>query len=919
MTWGGEGGNSTLVSSQLSGNVSSIYSNYWAFAALKKDGSVVTWGNDDKGGNSTLVSSQLSGNVTEIFPTPFSYEPSTSRTFTLNISSNVSIFPVSSLTGNCGQSFSYTFQAQYGKPPYSWKINGGSSFLSLSMNANTGVLSGIPGNSFNGNVTITVTDSSMPKVSANFTVPMVISVTPLVFTTNSTLANGTLGVNYTQMINATGGVAPVSFLKANSTALPLGLTISGNKITGVPKSAGNFSFSISASDSQSPPSKVTQNFSIQILSNLAIISAALPEGYTNLPYTYTLVPFGGITPYKWLVTNGSLPQGLVLNNSTGLISGSTADPSTANLTLTLTDATSYSVTKNFTLTLTPFYKPGMISIHSGTLPFSAPSGLPAPGSFNIAQLEVTNKEWNKVIAQAVSIGITSYDIQPKPTPSGNSEVSDANWKFKPVVNVSWYDVLKWCNLKSKLNGLNAVYKSGTQDYQSGEIVPTLDLSANGYRIPTESEWEWAARGGLSSKNATYSGSNSSDEVAWFQSNSQNQTKVGATLKPNELGLYDMSGNVREWVFDTSDATLSYAKGGSFKSIGESTTLSYRGDRLDRTTQADDIGFRIILNTGMVFVAGGKLPQGSSLANAQVADFQISKNEVTVGEWREIFGNATSYSFSSNNSSIFAGSSNSTNAPAVNLNWYDALKWCNAKSQNEGLEPVYKVGNSVYKTGTATNPVIDPKADGYRLPTESEWEWAARGGIFSANTTFSGSNNSTAVAWTKENSNNSTQTVGQKLPNALGIYDMSGNALEWCWNWVAPSSLQARLKGGSYLGTNATATVAYRYGVPATSAMSNTGLRVARRNVLDFVFFEDLQPGKVGQLYEGYTIGAIGGGGKYSWSVSSGTLPDGMRLVDSSSYATIIGKPTVAKNYAFTLKLTSGTEAKTMEFLLEVVP
>jgi hypothetical protein len=100
------------------------------------------------------------------------------------------------------------------------------------------------------------------------------------------------------------------------------------------------------------------------------------------------------------------------------------------------------------------------------------------------------------------------------------------------------------------------------------------------------------------------------------------------------------------------------------------------------------------------------------------------------------------------------------------------------------------------------------------------------------------------------------------------------------------------------------------------------LRLARRNVLDFVFFEDLQPAKVGQLYEGYTIGAIGGGGIYSWSVINGALPTGMSLISSSSFATIIGTPAKENNnypamYPFTLKLTSGTESKLVDFEFEV--
>jgi sulfatase modifying factor 1 len=224
-----------------------------------------------------------------------------------------------------------------------------------------------------------------------------------------------------------------------------------------------------------------------------------------------------------------------------------------------------------------------------------------------------------------------------------------------------------------------------------------------------------------------------------------------------------------------------------------------------------------LPRGMVYVKGGAFVMGDRLGDGDreerpvhrvtVRSFLIGRTEVTQGEWQELMG------ADDETPCYFQGA----DLPVEEVNWYECIEYCNKRSLAESLRPFYvfdknrRDPRNTYDTDLVKWLVeIDPTSDGYRLPTEAEWEYAARGGAASRGTRFSGSDDPDEVAWYTDNSGLKTHPVAARKPNELGLYDMSGNVWEWCWDWfdrypwnldINPTyGRRARVvRGGSYGG------------------------------------------------------------------------------------------------------------------------
>jgi formylglycine-generating enzyme required for sulfatase activity len=412
-----------------------------------------------------------------------------------------------------------------------------------------------------------------------------------------------------------------------------------------------------------------------------------------------------------------------------------------------------------------------------------------------------------------------------------------------------------------------------------------------FRMPTEAQWEYAARGGNKSRNYTYSGSNNIGNVAWYYANSGDSTSVVGKKMPNELGIYDMSGNVWEWCRDRySENYYSNSPAVNPKGPDKGDEYVLRGGSWNKTgwccrtatrqkdgpnAHTTNYGFRIVLepplkltgsgffffsgnfNTSrlslgknltfkandvkfeMNFVHGGTFSMGCFSENnncdsiekpaheVKLSNYYLDKFEVTQKLWQTVMGTTVWQQRDLANPSwgIYG---ESDNHPIYYVSYEECEVFCE------------KLNKMLYYQ----------LPEGYRfvLPTEAQWEYAARGGSKNKGYIYSGSNKISKVAWWEVNSGQETRKVGLKSNNEVGFYDMSGNVWEWCRDWFEEdyynyssvtnpqgplSGVQRVLRGGSWNLAEWHSRVTTRSYYEPQARSANLGFRIALEPAKEF--------------------------------------------------------------------------------------
>ena len=250
---------------------------------------------------------------------------------------------------------------------------------------------------------------------------------------------------------------------------------------------------------------------------------------------------------------------------------------------------------------------------------------------------------------------------------------------------------------------------------------------------------------------------------------------------------------------------------------------------------------------MVKVKGGRYIPSFANELKEVFDIEVCKYPTTQLMWLDVM---------EDNPSEVKG----INKPVETISWWRALEYCNRLSKKYGLKPVYDLSKSEQEILTIrelNGKIVSPdkvnfkNTEGFRLPTEIEWEWFARGGQRAIDEgtfdyIYSGSNNIDEVAWYLNNSdfkkhNISIKDVGLKKPNQLGLFECSGNVWEWCYDTIGdiengrlytykafkPDSIYRRIKGGSGAYSAKNCAISYHSETIATYSYKNFGLRIIR--------------------------------------------------------------------------------------------
>jgi hypothetical protein len=853
----------------------------------------------------------ISGTPTASGTSPFTVtatdsEIPTHKTATANLSiiinPTLAVSTTSLAAGTTGTAYNQTLAATGGITPYTWAVTAGSLPAGLTLNASSGVIMGSPTGPQTGpiNFTVTVTDSENPTKTASANLSITITAPPLSVTTLS-LPGGTLGTAYSQTLGATGGITPYSW-SISGGSLPAGLTLNASTgiISGTPTGSvtGPINFTVKVTDSEVPtPASATAALSITIsAAPLSVVTTSLPTGVDGSTYTATLQAAGGVSPYTWAVTTGSLPGGLTLNASTGVISG-TPTGSGTSFTVTVTDSetpTPQTATKNLSITINPQLAITTSSLSNGVVGTAYNQTLAATGG-----ITPYTWNWSGNTPPGLALVASSGQIAGTPTTAGTFSftvrVIDSENPAQSVtanLSITINAQLQITTSGSLPQGVINVTYSGTTLQAAGGVTPyTWSISAGslppGLTLTPSS--------GLISGTATSTGTFSFT------------AKVVDSGNPQQTATANLSIVINGPLTITTQSLPSGVLNQSY-----SATVAATGGITPYTwgISSGSLPTGLSLNSSTGQITGTPTATGTSTFTVMVTDSELPTHQSTTA----------SLSISINNSAPLQVTTTGFPTGVVNSP-YPGNAFLNATG---GIQPyTWSISAGSLPPGLALTSSTGQISG---TPTTSGTY------SFTAKVTDSSNPQQTATANLSIVVNAALTITTTSVPNgSVGVsysatVDATGGVQPYTWT-IHTGSLPPGLSLSSSnniatISGSPTTTGTYPFTIQVVDNEGNsvaTGLSISISQGAPLAITTTTLPGaNDGQVYYTY-LQATGGAQPYSWSVTQGSLPTGLSM--GLTTGEITGTPTAAGTASFTVTVTDSetpTATATAQFTISVL-